>query len=67
MLGTILLYFSESGGLSVAGVSLHSYQYQIKYWLRVAFCCLLADTLYWDLQRVLGSVGTFVICFNEEN
>lgn len=67
MLGTILLYFSETGGLSIAGIVLHSYQYQIKYWQRVAFYCLLPDTLHWGLQRILGSVSTFVPCFTEEN
>lgn len=67
MLGTILLDFNETGGLSVAGIALHSYRYQIWYWLRVAFYCLLPDTLHWDLQRILFSVRTFVLCFTEEN
>lgn len=67
MLGRILLLFNETGGLSVAGMALHSYQYQIKYWMWVAFYSLLPDTLHWDLQRILGSVRTFVLCFSEEN
>lgn len=43
---------SGTGGLSVAGRALHSYQYQIKYWLLFVFYCLLPDTLYWGLQRI---------------